>query len=66
MICYMAMFVQGFAVTKFYLFKWNVNKVGRTLILISILLMAGFAQVLALVGIVDLVFDIRKIRRKIV
>nr|WP_312578315.1 DUF2232 domain-containing protein [Sedimentibacter sp.] len=66
MICYMAMFIQGFAVVKFYLIKWNVNKIGRTLILISILLMVGFAQILALVGIVDLVFDIRKIRRKIV
>lgn len=66
MICYMAMFVQGFAVTKFYLIKWNINKVGRTLILISIVLMAGFAQALALVGIIDLVFDIRKIKHKIV
>jgi len=66
MICYMAMFIQGFAVAKFYLIKWNVNKGLRTLILISIFLMVGFAQALALVGIVDLVFDIRKIRQKIV
>jgi len=65
-ITYMAMFVQGFAVTKFYLIKWNINKVVRILILISIVLMAGFAQALALVGIVDLVFDIRKIRHKVV
>lgn len=66
MVCYMAMFVQGFAVTKFYLYKLNINKLGRTLILISVLLMAGFAQALALIGIVDLVFDLRKIRRKII
>lgn len=66
MICYMAMFVQGFAVAKFYLIKWNVSKFARTLILLSIFLMVGFAQALALIGIVDLVFDIRKIRRKIV
>lgn len=66
MLCYMAMFVQGFAVAKFYLIKWNVNKVGRTLILIMMVFVAGFAQVLAVVGIVDLVFDMRKIRRKIV
>lgn len=66
MICYMAMFIQGFAVAKFYLIKWNVNKIARTLILISIFLMVGFAQALALVGVVDLVFDIRKIRHKIV
>jgi len=65
-ICYIAMFVQGFAVAKFYLIKWKVNKLGRNLILISIFIMVGFAQALALVGIGDLVFDIRKIRRKIV
>lgn len=66
MICYMAMFVQGFAVAKFYLNKWNISKLARTLILISIVLMPGFAQTLALVGIVDLVVDLRKIRNKII
>jgi uncharacterized protein YybS (DUF2232 family) len=66
MICYMAMFIQGFAVAKFYLMKWNVNKFSRVLILMSLLLMAGIAQAIALVGIVDLIFDIRKIRHKIV
>jgi uncharacterized protein YybS (DUF2232 family) len=62
----MAMFIQGFAVAKFYLMKWNVNKFSRVLILMSLLLMAGIAQAIALVGIVDLIFDIRKIRHKIV
>ena len=66
MICYMAMFVQGFANVKFFLTKLNISKVGRTLILISIILIAGFAQALALVGIVDLIFDLRKIRHKII
>lgn len=66
MICYMAMFVQGLANVKFFLTKLNISKLGRTLILISVILIAGFAQALALVGIVDLVFDLRKIRHKII
>jgi len=66
MICFMAMFLQGFAVLKFYLFKLNLNKVARTLILVAVLFMAGMSQMLAILGMMDLILDLRKIRKKVV
>lgn len=66
MISFVAMFVQGFAVLKFYLIKANMNKVARTLILIMVILMAEAGIMLALVGIIDLIFDLRKIKHKVV
>lgn len=65
MICFNAMFLQGFAVLKFYLLKLNINKAVRTLILI-LALFTGMGLLLAFVGIIDLVFDLRKIKHKIV
>lgn len=65
MICLMAMFLQGFAVAKFYLTRLNINKMARTLILMMLLFMAGAGQLLAVVGIIDLVFDLRKIKHKV-
>lgn len=61
-IAYMAMFVQGFAVLKFFLIKWNLNKVLITIILILVLLGAMFGQILVLTGVLDLVLDLRKIK----
>lgn len=66
MICFMAMFLQGFAVLKFFLMKLRLNKAMRAFILIMSLFVAGAGPVLAMVGMADLIFDLRKIKHKIV
>lgn len=63
MIVFAAMFFQGFAVLKFFLIRSSINKTLRTIILAMVLLMSGgFAQMLAIVGLVDLAIDLRKIK----
>ncbi len=63
MIVFAAMFFQGFAVLKFFLMRSSINKTLRTIILAMVLLMSGgFAQMLAIVGLVDLAIDLRKIK----
>jgi len=63
MIVFVAMFFQGFAVLKFYLEKSNMSKVFRTIILVMVLFMsAGLSQVLAVIGLIDLTIDLRKLR----
>jgi uncharacterized protein YybS (DUF2232 family) len=63
MVVFAAMFFQGFAVLKFFLIRSNINKTLRTIILAMVLLLSGgFAQMLAIVGLVDLAIDLRKIK----
>lgn len=63
MIVFAAMFFQGFAVLKFFLVRSSINKTLRTIILAMVLfLSAGFAQMLAVIGLVDLAIDLRKIK----
>lgn len=63
MVVFAAMFFQGFAVLKFFLIKSNINKTLRTIILAMVLFMSGgFAQMLAVIGLVDLAIDLRKIK----
>lgn len=63
MVVFAAMFFQGFAVLKFFLVKSSINKTLRTIILAMVLFMsAGFAQMLAVIGLVDLAIDLRKIK----
>jgi len=63
MIVFVAMFFQGFAVLKFYLEKSKMSKVFRTIILVMVLFMsAGLSQVLAVIGLIDLTIDLRKLR----
>lgn len=63
MIVFAAMFFQGFAVLKFFLMRSGINKTLRTIILAMVLLLSGgFAQMLAVVGLVDLAIDLRKIK----
>lgn len=66
MLSAIAMFFQGFAVLKFYLIKANISKPVRVFILIIIIVMAESAIMLAVAGIADLIFDLRKIRHKVV
>lgn len=63
MVVFAAMFFQGFAVLKFFLIRSNINKMLRTIILAMVLFMSGgFAQMLAVIGLVDLAIDLRKIK----
>ncbi len=63
MIVFVAMFFQGFAVLKFYLEKSNMSKAFRTIVLVIVLFMsAGLSQVLAVIGLIDLAIDLRKLR----
>jgi uncharacterized protein YybS (DUF2232 family) len=63
MVVFAAMFFQGFAVLKFFLIRSNINKTLRTIILAMVLFMSGgFAQMLAIIGLVDLAIDLRKIK----
>lgn len=63
MIIFAAMFFQGFAVLKFYLEKSGISKPFRTIILVMILFMsAGLSQILAVIGLIDLAIDLRKIK----
>jgi uncharacterized protein YybS (DUF2232 family) len=63
MVVFAAMFFQGFAVLKFFLIRSNINKTLRTIILAMVLFMSGgFAQMLAVIGLVDLAIDLRKIK----
>lgn len=63
MIVYAAMFFQGFAVLKFFLMKSSINKTLRTIILAMVIFMSpGFAQILSVIGLVDLAIDLRKIK----
>ncbi len=66
MICYMAIFVQGFAVLKFYLLKWNVSKPLRIVIIIFAVFNPVIAQILTLAGLIDLILDLRKLRNKVI
>jgi len=63
MIIFMAMFFQGFAVFKYFLEKSNMSKTFRTIIIVMVLFMSsGLSQVLAVIGIVDLAIDLRKLK----
>ncbi|MEL7648567.1 MAG: DUF2232 domain-containing protein [Sedimentibacter sp.] len=63
MIVFAAMFIQGFAVLKFYLMRSAMSRALKTIIMATVLLMsAGLAQMLAVIGLMDLAIDLRKIK----
>lgn len=61
-LCYMGMFVQGLAVTKFFLTKWKLPVAGRAVIIAVVLLLPPLGQALAVIGMIDMVFDLRKLK----
>ncbi|MDF2677353.1 MAG: conserved rane protein of unknown function [Bacillota bacterium] len=66
MICYMAILVQGFAVLQFYLLKWNISKTLRIVIIVFVVFNPAISQVLTILGLIDLILDLRKLRNKLV
>jgi uncharacterized protein YybS (DUF2232 family) len=63
-IVFMAMLLQGIAVIKFYIDKRGFGKFVRTVIMIVIVYMIiNFSVIYALIGVVDLTVNIRKLNR---
>ncbi len=66
MIVFMAMLLQGFAVLKFFVDKSGSGKFVRTLLLIMIVFMSmNFSIFYALLGLIDLTVNLRKINRAV-
>jgi uncharacterized protein YybS (DUF2232 family) len=68
MILFAAMFLQGFAVVKFFISRSSMSlgfKRISLFIIVYMALVSGLAQMMALVGLVDLAIDLRKINRSI-
>ncbi len=65
-IVFMAMLLQGFAVLKFFIDKIILGKFARNIILIIIVLMSmSFSVIYAIIGLVDLTVNLRKINRTV-
>lgn len=56
-----AFFIQGFSLLAYYLGKFNVGKIFRLLIVFFIFVNPLFMQVLFFVGLLDILFNFRKI-----
>ena len=57
-------FIQGLAVVKFMMVKHKIAKLVRLMILILILLNGYLNLIVTMVGLTDIIFDLRKIRNK--
>lgn len=63
-IVFMAMLLQGFAVLKFFIDKSNMGKVARAVILLIVVMMSvQFSVFYAILGLIDLTVNLRKIKR---
>lgn len=57
-------FIQGLAVVKFMMVKHKIAKLLRLMILILILMNGYLNLIITMVGLTDIIFDLRKIRNK--
>ena len=65
-IVFIAMLLQGVAVLKFLIDKSKMSKFARNLILVIIIFMSiSFSVIYAIIGLVDLTIDLRKINRAV-
>lgn len=63
-IVFMAMLLQGFAVLKFYIDKSKMGKVVRVVMLLMVVMMSlQFSVFYAILGLIDLTVNLRKIKR---
>lgn len=70
MILFAAMFLQGFGVVKFFILRSQMSigfkRISLFMIVfIALFTYAGLAQVIALIGLVDLAIDLRKINKAV-
>lgn len=65
-IVFMAMLLQGVAVLKFFVDKSRMGKFARNLLLVFIILMSiNFSIAYAVIGLIDLTVNLRKINRAV-
>jgi uncharacterized protein YybS (DUF2232 family) len=65
-IVFMAMLLQGAAVLKYFIDKSRMGKFARNLLLVIIVLMSiSFSIVYAVIGLIDLTVNLRKINRAV-
>jgi uncharacterized protein YybS (DUF2232 family) len=65
-IVFMAMLLQGAAVLKYFIDKSRMGKFARNLLLVIIVLMSiNFSIVYAVIGLIDLTVNLRKINRAV-
>ena len=65
-IVFIAMLLQGVAVLKFLIDKSKMSKFARSLIFVIIILMSiSFSVIYAIIGLVDLTINLRKINRAV-
>ena len=65
-IVFMAMLLQGVAVLKFFVDKSKMGKFARNLLLVFIVLMSiNFSIAYAVIGLIDLTVNLRKINRAV-
>lgn len=57
-------FIQGLAVVKFMMVKYKIAKLLRLIMLILILMNGYLNLMVTMVGLTDIIFDLRKIRNK--
>ena len=65
-IVFMAMLLQGFSVLKFFIDKSSLGKIVRTILLVMIVVMSlNFSVFYAIIGLIDLTVNLRKINRAV-
>lgn len=65
-IVFMAMLLQGFAVLKFFIDKSGMGKFVRALLLVMVVFMSlNFSLIYAIIGLIDLTVNLRKINRAV-
>jgi uncharacterized protein YybS (DUF2232 family) len=61
-ILYMLVFIQGLGVVSYFLNKTRMHSILKWIILIFLALNAGLSMVVSFVGVLDIVFNFRKIK----
>jgi uncharacterized protein YybS (DUF2232 family) len=56
------LFIQGLALVRFLMDKYNINRFLRVLIIIFIIINPAFSLAVIIAGIADLIFDFRKLK----
>ena len=65
-IVFVAMILQGFAVLKFFIDRSNFGKVIKTILLVMVVYMSiYFSPIYAIVGLVDLTINLRRINKAV-
>ncbi len=62
MIGRIALIVQGLALIKFYLIKYNINNFLRVIIFMFIIFMPVLSNIVTMLAVIDLIIDFRKLR----